>query len=431
MWELLGTVSIWLKLLGIDVPAGRSQPLPPLQTFKINALLPQDAKAKNAIDQYLQRLQQKGFSSAQQGVWVQSDLRLLGSHIGDQPLPAASLTKVATSLAALQTWPPDHRFLTRVFATGPIVNGVLQGDLVIQGGGDPLFVWEEAFHLGNVLNQLGIRQVTGQLVVTGFFAMNFESDPRKSAALLLEALDSRRWSASAQAQFASLKSPPAKPQVAIAGGVVLMPQAVDQQQALVIHRSLPLSVLIKQMNTYSNNAMSEMLASMVGGAAEVANRAAVAAGVPPSEVQLLNGSGLNPQNRLSPRTVCGLFQAIQYRIQPAGLNLADLFPVSGRDRGTIEDRRMPSNAVVKTGTLWNVSTLSGIIPTRDQGTVWFSIMNLGENLDGFRDQQDQLLQALTKIWGSPTVAPQAFSPKPTPERIGDPSRNQVVSAATK
>ena len=82
-----------------------------------------------------------------QGVWIQSGPMLMANHQGTTPLPAASLTKIATSLVALKTWGPDYQFDTLVSVTGPVVNGVLQGDLVITGGGDPMFVWQEGIAL--------------------------------------------------------------------------------------------------------------------------------------------------------------------------------------------------------------------------------------------------------------------------------------------
>jgi D-alanyl-D-alanine carboxypeptidase/D-alanyl-D-alanine-endopeptidase (penicillin-binding protein 4) len=56
------------------------------------------------------------------------------------------LTKIATSLAALKTWGPSYQFETLISATGPVQNGVLQGDLVIKAVAIR-FVWEEAIAL--------------------------------------------------------------------------------------------------------------------------------------------------------------------------------------------------------------------------------------------------------------------------------------------
>ncbi len=51
-------------------------------------------------------------------------------------MPASNM-KLATGAAALEALGPDYRFRTTLAASGPIRNGVLQGDLVVIGGGDP------------------------------------------------------------------------------------------------------------------------------------------------------------------------------------------------------------------------------------------------------------------------------------------------------
>ncbi len=61
---------------------------------------------------------------------------------------------------------------------------------------------------------------------------------------------------------------------------------------------------------------------------------------------------------------------------------------------------MPVGTAMKTGTLREVSALAGVIPTRDRGLVWFAIINRGNGITGLRSQQDQILQELTKKWGS-------------------------------
>lgn len=193
-----------------------------------------------------------------------------------------------------------------------------------------------------------------------------------------------------------------------------------QLTPLVRHHSLHLAQLLRQMNIYSNNAMAETLAASVGGAQVVAQRAAIAAAVPPAEIQLINGSGLGTENRISPRAACGMFQAIERYLQPYQLTVADLFPVAGRDRGTLAARKVPVATVVKTGTLWNVSALAGVMPTRDRGSICFSIINRGNDVATFRTQQDLLLQQLLQHWGQlPTQA------QPANELI-DTSRNQIL-----
>jgi len=424
MLELFGAgvVSLWLEMAGID-PAT----LQPTGSSDKVLLLRQDPLATATVQQYLKQLDMKGFMQAEQGVWIQSQEQLLANQQGATPLPAASLTKIATSLVALQTWGPQYQFITQVSATGAIQQGVLQGDLVIQGVGDPLFVWEEAMNLGNTLNRVGIRRITGDLVIVGGFTMNYESDPGVAGTLLQEGLNAQTWSQEARMQYATLPAGTPRPEVVIEGTVKLTATPPLQTTALVRHRSLPLAQLLKQMNIYSNNAMAETLAASLGGAAVVAQRAAIAAAVPQPEIQLANGSGLGVENRISPRAACGMFQAIENQLQPQQLTVADLFPVAGRDGGTLERRKIPPTTVAKTGTLWDVSALAGIMPTRDRGSICFSIINRGNGVVDFRAQQDVLLQKLLSHWGAVQLPLAGLQPPSSlDEPAGAASRNEIL-----
>ncbi|MEA5519778.1 D-alanyl-D-alanine carboxypeptidase [Limnoraphis robusta] len=425
-----GVLSVWLEMAGvnkIELNAATRQVWEG-GLSKLILLDQPDPIAASLVEQYLNRLAERGLSDQVQGVWIQAGPISMASNVGTTPLPAASITKVATSLAALQQWTPDYQFETLIAATGPVENGVVQGDLVVVGSGDPFFVWEEGFALGNTLNQMGITQVTGNLIIAGNFSMNYESNPMKAGEFLKQALDSRLWPAEAAAQYDS-RMPPGTPRpiVAIAGTV--QPQYTTVQASpLVRHKSLPLAEIIKQMNIYSNNLMSEMLAQSVGGAAVVRERAAMAAGVSVDEIQIINGSGLGHENQISARAAVAMFMALQQKLDGTNLNVADLFPVSGRDIGTLEFRNVPRHSAVKTGSLFDVSALAGAIPTRDRGVVWFAIINRGTGLDDLRDQQDWLLQQLVSQWGTPATLPPAISPHIDGRKpfLGDMSRNEIL-----
>jgi D-alanyl-D-alanine carboxypeptidase/D-alanyl-D-alanine-endopeptidase (penicillin-binding protein 4) len=305
---------------------------------------------------------------------------------------------------------------------------VLQGDLIVVGGGDPFFVWEEAIALSHTLNQMGIRRVTGNLVVGGNFYMNYQLNPAIAGQLLKRGLEGKNVPAKAVV----LPAGTPRPQVAIAGTVQLALAPVPNQIPLIRHQSLPLSQILKEMNVYSNNEMAEMLAQALGGPAAVSQLAAKSAEFPPEEIQIVNGSGLGTENRISPRAACLMLMAVQRYLQPHNLTVADLFPVSGRDRrGTMETRRIPPATVVKTGTLNDVSALAGVMPTRDRGLVWFAIINRGYGIDTFRAQQDRLLQSLLQVWGVASVPPVAITPRlgsiAPSKNLGDLRRNRVLS----
>jgi D-alanyl-D-alanine carboxypeptidase/D-alanyl-D-alanine-endopeptidase (penicillin-binding protein 4) len=401
-----------------------------LNTALLRSLTQPDPDAVTIIQQQLKSLGSLGYSTNAQGIWMQEEEQMLADHLGTTAIPAASLTKVATTLVALSTWGADHQFNTLVSTTGSIQGGVLKGDLIVQGEGDPFFVWEEAVALGNALNQAGINQVTGNLLIAGNFAMNYEVNPRIAGNFLKQGLDPNLWNGEVKAQFEQMPAGTPRPQVKINGGVQVI-QTIPPSRPLIRHQSMQLVGILKAMNIYSNNIMSEMMADLLGGAPAIAKKAAEVAQVPAIEITLENGSGLGTNNQISPRAVTQMMLTIQGYLQDKQLNVGNLFPVMGRDVGTLKGRSLPANSVVKTGTLNEVSALAGVVPTRDRGLIWFTIINYGAgDLRIFHNQQDVLLQRLQQKWGVPAPVPSAVQPSDRANnslnRLGAPERNQLL-----
>lgn len=80
-------------------------------------------------------------------------------------LAPASVTKSITALYALDTLGPAHRFSTTVMATGPVQDGVLEGDLVLVGGCDPTLDTRGLADLAAQLKEAGLREVRGRFLV--------------------------------------------------------------------------------------------------------------------------------------------------------------------------------------------------------------------------------------------------------------------------
>lgn len=86
-------------------------------------------------------------------------------------IPASNM-KLLTGAAVLLTLGPDYKYPTRIYAGGPIQNGVLNGDLLIEGTGDPSLGGR--FHGGDItaifrdwaaqLKRRGIERIAGDLV---------------------------------------------------------------------------------------------------------------------------------------------------------------------------------------------------------------------------------------------------------------------------
>lgn len=121
------------------------------------------------VDAYLQSVPSVEEIISQQGItgevaFAVADLET-GTRLEGQDMnagtPPASVAKALTALYALDSLGPEHLFETRVIATGEIKDGVVQGDLVLVGGGDPTLDTAGLGELVAQLRDVGITGVTG------------------------------------------------------------------------------------------------------------------------------------------------------------------------------------------------------------------------------------------------------------------------------
>ncbi|HNP63858.1 MAG TPA: D-alanyl-D-alanine carboxypeptidase/D-alanyl-D-alanine-endopeptidase [Woeseiaceae bacterium] len=95
----------------------------------------------------------------------------------EQPRNPASTIKLVTTLVALDLLGPTYRWRTDVFALGEIENGRLDGDLLLKGYGDPYLVTERVWQLVQQIQQAGIREIAGDLVLDDSWFDVGEYDP--------------------------------------------------------------------------------------------------------------------------------------------------------------------------------------------------------------------------------------------------------------
>ncbi len=86
-------------------------------------------------------------------------------HQDQVPMNPASTMKLVTTLAGLEILGPQFVWRTVALSEAPLVNGVLEGDLVLRGSGDPRFVVEHLWLLIQRLRGIGIREIRGDLVL--------------------------------------------------------------------------------------------------------------------------------------------------------------------------------------------------------------------------------------------------------------------------
>ncbi|MGL6110811.1 MAG: D-alanyl-D-alanine carboxypeptidase/D-alanyl-D-alanine endopeptidase [Rubrivivax sp.] len=87
------------------------------------------------------------------------------THQAHTPVNPASLAKLLTTLAALDQLGPAWTWTTPVWLHGSLNDGVLDGALVIKGSGDPKLVVERVWLMLKRVQQLGVREIRGDIVL--------------------------------------------------------------------------------------------------------------------------------------------------------------------------------------------------------------------------------------------------------------------------
>ena len=111
------------------------------------------------------------------------DLSIVGERNADTRLTPASLTKLSLAAASLEAWPADKTFHTRLLSAAALQDGVLGGDLILQGDGDPSLDDHALWSLAAQLKGAGLTAVRGRLIVNAapFGAMKCETSDRCKA----------------------------------------------------------------------------------------------------------------------------------------------------------------------------------------------------------------------------------------------------------
>ncbi len=113
----------------------------------------------------------------------------------DTPRSPASTIKVLTTFAALDMLGPAYTWKTHAYLGGRFANGVLNGDLILVGEGDPFMTSERWWSFVQAIRELGLAKVTGDIVIDNtYFApvpdsrAEFDAQPYRSYNVIPDAL---------------------------------------------------------------------------------------------------------------------------------------------------------------------------------------------------------------------------------------------------
>jgi serine-type D-Ala-D-Ala carboxypeptidase/endopeptidase (penicillin-binding protein 4) len=89
---------------------------------------------------------------------------LIYDHLGSMRLRPASNLKLLTAASALEVLGENHTFSTKLYVDGSIAKGKLNGNLILQGGGDPTLQQADLKEFARIVKEMGIKRISGKVI---------------------------------------------------------------------------------------------------------------------------------------------------------------------------------------------------------------------------------------------------------------------------
>ncbi len=379
--------------------------------------------------------------------------RVLYDRQGDLPLVPASGMKLLTATAVLARIDPEERLRTSVVAGQAPVGGVVEGDLWLVGGGDPVLgtaPWAASFmrqpalytpleELADRVVGAGVSEVRGAIVGDEgrYDQMRYvESWPERYAADNeigpMSALAVNDGFAEWEPTDVAFDDPAVgaaqvftdllRERGVVVGADATSGPAPEGGAAVAGIDSPTIAELVGHMVRESDNGTAELLLKelglqVAGEASTAAGRTVVAEtlsslGLPTDGLAVVDGSGLDPTNQVT----CQLLHDMLEDTSDGG-PVDQGLAVAGAS-GTLAKRFLdtPANGAVrgKTGSLRGVASLSGFVVTQGGDELTFaSIFNGIDRFDDGIPLQNTLATALVGYPDLPTLAeigPEGYGP---------------------
>jgi serine-type D-Ala-D-Ala carboxypeptidase/endopeptidase (penicillin-binding protein 4) len=333
----------------------------------------------------------------------------------------ASITKVVTSTTAIYVLGSGYQFKTGIYTDDTkISDGIIRGNVYIKGFGDPDFSTNDVYNLATQIFNKNITEITGNIIYDESYlddahyglANYYQSDtksqywPYVGAINLNKNKGYKNPAESAAQMFSDTISKLIKLDGIVVSGTT--PQGA-KELAVVVR---PLYDALVNMNKPSDNQSAITIYKVIGanyssppGNLRKGSEAVIdfltTVGIDRGMYEFVEGSGLSRYNSVTAEVYIKLLKYI-YNDEKTFDIFYNSLPVSGVD-GTLKTRMIGTeaekNVHAKTGTINNVSTLTGYAVSRDNELLSFFIAmnNFSGNAKYYRDKQDEICEAICEF----------------------------------
>ena len=323
-----------------------------------------------------------------------------------QRMRPASIEKLITSISSLHYLGGDFLFKTDLRIKGNIANGVLQGDVYVVGGMDPLLSVSDLNNMAAALRKEGISSISGNMYtdlsmkddLPYGWGWCWDDDYGPLSALMVNAKDNFNsdWNKALTRAGIKRSKPGIKQQQAPADSksVLCTTHTIDEvlEPILKDSHNIFAECLFYQLAAYSGEkkAGRKQAAKLICNLIEEI-------GLDSEPYQIADGSGLSLYNYVSPELLVSLLNyafskpEIYQHLYPA-LSIAG---VDGTLNKRMQDTPAYNNVHAKTGTVTGISSLAGYITAGNGHILSFCIINQGVSPGRLgRDFQDEVCIAL-------------------------------------
>lgn len=346
----------------------------------------------------------------------------------------ASITKLFTTSTSLNIMGGDHKLSTKFFTEDyDLKDGIINGSIFIKGFGNPLFTDSDLNDLINILNQIGIKEITGDIVGDDTFFDNIytrddwienENANVKLPPISALVLDRNQTTARRKIRrryryvTETVKDPPLfiatklKEKLKLSDITFIGKSkkgVTPDNPKLISEKSIPLNELIAHINKHSDNFLAECLFKTLGAEASgfqgnsFYSQQAILKFLKENNVystgtEIVDGSGISRFDQVTPAAITGVLEKMYFDLN----NFEDFYnslSIAGVD-GTLSRRMVGTSAENrfrgKTGTLNGVSGIAGYLEAANGEDLVITI--LLEFKKGswryFRNVQDQIITLL-------------------------------------
>ncbi len=308
----------------------------------------------------------------------------IASHNTASPLVPASIMKSVSTASLLQKVGADYRYHTRVYIDGPLDMGILRGNLIILGGGDPsLHSVAEPYgtditeEIKEILQNMGIHKIDGKIIVDN---SEFSGPARPASWMQADFKESYGTGSHAfnyqnnASGKKSVENPSAvfvRQLTSVLGlaGITVGGQELGEGQRTQIfdHMSPQLDDIMRSCMMRSDNLFAECILRTYGkenggngSTADAAKREYEfwsQQDVPIEGVTIIDGSGLSRSNRVTADFMTGVLEKMS-----GDATYASFFPLAGQE-GTLRKflafTPLDSYIAMKTGSMKGIQCYAG------------------------------------------------------------------------